>query len=231
MRAPSINSSSGTIEGFIGGRSLVEMKDDLWSRGVASEVPLPTYGYMRKDEFYHVSKDDDLLNDWAAGALKGLIHTDRKGRNAGAESSICQIPWQNKPIICSRRWRMRYTRGVRFKERQWGHLAELQMDTISSQKDILIDQNRNERAERETKEFNLMLLAGINERWESSREEGDDTTKKPLVDYDEWRSIDGCLYKEESQEYARRRNECDENLTRWGNWRKQDTLEQWNRLR
>ena len=75
------------------------MKEGPLSRGVASEVPTSAYRYMGKDEFYHVSNDEDLLNDWAVGKLEGLIHTDRKGRNAGVESSICQIPWENTPII------------------------------------------------------------------------------------------------------------------------------------
>ena len=101
---------SGTIEGLIGGGSLVEMKDELGPKGVVSEVPMPTYGYMRKDEFYHVSNDEYLLNDWALGTLKGLIHTGRKGRGTGVETAICQIPYGNMPIICACRWRMRYTR-------------------------------------------------------------------------------------------------------------------------
>ena len=80
--APGINDLSETIEGFIRGRSLGEIGEDLGARGVVTEVPMPTYGYMRRDEFYHVSRDDDLINGWALGALNGLIHTDRQGRIA-----------------------------------------------------------------------------------------------------------------------------------------------------
>ena len=91
--APSTNDTTETIDGYIEGRSLVEIKIAPGSRGVLSEVPTPTYGYMRKDEFYHMGKDEDLINDWVVGALGGLIHTDRKGRSAGKETPICQIPW------------------------------------------------------------------------------------------------------------------------------------------
>ena len=81
------------------------------------------------------------------------------------------------------------------------------------EKDILIEQNRNERKEQETKEFNLRLLAEINGRWESSREEGSDTDKKTLVDYDEWRAIGGCLYREEIVRNMLDGEMSDENLT------------------
>ena len=46
--APAINALAETIDGYIEGRSLVGMKNDLGPRGVFSEVPMPTYGYMGK---------------------------------------------------------------------------------------------------------------------------------------------------------------------------------------
>ena len=73
------------------------------------------------------------------------------------------------------------------------------MGTISLQRDILIEQNRSEGKEAAAKEFNIRLLAEKDERWETSGEEGPNVTKKPLVDYDEWRVIDGCLYREERE--------------------------------
>ena len=42
-------------------------------------MQMPTYRYMRKDEFYHAMINEDLINDWLIGALGGLIYTDRKG--------------------------------------------------------------------------------------------------------------------------------------------------------
>ena len=105
--SPAINAVAGTIGAYIEGRSLGGIKRELGSRGIASEVPMPAYGYMRKDEFYHTSKDEDLINDWVWGDLSGLIRTDRKGRNAGRESPICQIPCGNTKIARSCRWHMR----------------------------------------------------------------------------------------------------------------------------
>ena len=87
------------------------------------------------------------------------------------------------------------------------------MDTISFQKDIRIEQNRHEATEQETTAYNLRLLAEINGRLESSREEGYDATKKPLVDYDEWRAIDGGLYREERVRNMLDGEMSDENLT------------------
>ena len=49
---PSINALVGTIEGFIGGGALVEMNAELGARDWVAEVPMPTYVYFRKDEFF-----------------------------------------------------------------------------------------------------------------------------------------------------------------------------------
>lgn len=48
-----------------------------------------------------------------------------------------------------------------------------------------------------TKEFDIRLLAEIDERRESGSEEGVGAAKKPLVDYDGWEVIEGCLYRDE----------------------------------
>ena len=66
--SPSINSSTEAVDAFIEGRSLVEIQNELGSRGVVSEVPIPTYGYMGKDEFYQSMLGEGLINDWAIGA-------------------------------------------------------------------------------------------------------------------------------------------------------------------
>ena len=120
--APAIKALSETVGGYIEGRSLVEMKNDLWSIGVVAEVPTPTYGYMVESEFYFTSMDEDIINDWALDTLRGLIHTDRKGRGAGEESPICQIPWGNTQVARACRWGMRYTR--------WGKIQRISMGTI-----------------------------------------------------------------------------------------------------
>ena len=97
--APAINALTETIDGYIEGRTLVGIKNEPGSRGVASEVPIPTYGYMGKDEFYHMSNDGDLINGWAIDALGCLIYTGSKGRSARKESPICQIPWGNSENV------------------------------------------------------------------------------------------------------------------------------------
>ena len=56
-------------------------------------------------------------------------------------------PMGNTKVARACRWHMRYTRGVRYKELQRGQLAELQMDTISLQRDILIEKNTGELAD------------------------------------------------------------------------------------
>ena len=140
---------------------------------------MPTYGYMRSDEFYPRMIDGDLINDWVIPALKGLIYTDRKGRGAGVESPICQIPWGNVEHTCACRWRMRFSRWVRYKECQWGELAELQMDKVALQRWIWIDGNSQEACEGERKAHIVKLLGHIDSRWGFGRTEDADTNKKP----------------------------------------------------
>ena len=96
--------------------------DQEWTRiarGRVGSADSDVRIYMGNDEFHHMSKDGDLINDWAMDALRGLIHTDRKGRGKGKESPICQIPWANTKIVRACRWRTKYTR--------WGKIQRAPM--------------------------------------------------------------------------------------------------------
>ena len=70
-----------------------EVRNDLVCRGVAAGNPAPKYGYLRRNEFYVGAIDGGLANDWVMYTLRGMIYTDRKGRNMGTAPFICQIPW------------------------------------------------------------------------------------------------------------------------------------------
>ena len=96
---------------------------------------------------------------------------------------------------------MRYTRGVRYKERQRGHLYVLKTDTIFSTRYIPVEWNRmgggawgfrDERPRLQTIGRNRRTLG-------SGREEGSTPIRSLLVGYGEWRVIDGCLYREEER--------------------------------
>ena len=56
---------------------------------------------------------------------------------------------------------MRYTLGVRYKECHWGQVAELQMDEISLERDIHVEENRQEDTKGERRALNIRLLAEI----------------------------------------------------------------------
>ena len=102
------------------------------------------------------------------------------------------------------------------------------MDTISLKRDIPIEQNKSVFTEPATRESNLRLLTEIDERRGSSREEGADATKKPLIDYDEWGDIDRGLYREESvRDMLVEGGVCDERVPRWEYWNKKDTMGKW----
>ena len=67
-------------------------------RAVTVILP-PTYGYMRRDEFYAESADGNLMNERVDIALREMIYTDRKGRNLGADMGICRIPREGRTEI------------------------------------------------------------------------------------------------------------------------------------
>ena len=69
---------------------------------------------------------------------------------------------------------MRYAKGIRLKTTQWGEMADLPIDSVAIHRDILVRQNESASAEIEAKEYNRMLLADLDDRWESSREEDAD---------------------------------------------------------
>ena len=126
------------IEAKVGNNSIGGMQKDMDSRGLLTEIPAPTYGYTRGGDFHMGIIDGDLVNEWALVALRGTIYTDRRGRNMGSDSPICQIPRRDTEYICACRWHMRFARGVRYKECQSGQLAEFQMDKVALQRWILM---------------------------------------------------------------------------------------------
>ena len=82
---PAINALWGAVEEKLGNNSIGEAQEDLVRRGVATEIPAPTYGYMRRNEFYLGTIDVDLANGWVMYTLRGTIYTDRKERNVGGQ--------------------------------------------------------------------------------------------------------------------------------------------------
>ena len=96
--APSINALAETIEGFVGGISLGELKEELGARGIVAEVPMPTYGYLGKGEFLYRRKDD-LISDWAIDALRELVHPDRKGGIREYNHSCARSQYSKRVLV------------------------------------------------------------------------------------------------------------------------------------
>ena len=61
---PAINALWCAVGAKVGNNSIGEAKKDLSSRGISTEIPAPTYGYMWRDEFYVGTIDGDLANEW-----------------------------------------------------------------------------------------------------------------------------------------------------------------------
>ena len=85
---------------------------------------------------------------------------------------------------------MRYTDGIRLKTSQWGKMAELQIDSVALQRDILARQNGNDSTTMGRRERDRRLLVVLDNRWESSREADADQNEKPLIGYEEWGVIE-----------------------------------------
>ena len=122
---------------------------------------------------------------------------------------------------------MRYTIRIRLKVSQREHMAELQIDRIVLQRDILVRQNESDGTEVEKMEFNRRLIASIDDRWGSSREEDADATKKPLIGYAEWRVIESRYAEEARNRSHLGEQRSEEDMDRWTNWKNKPTLEQW----
>ena len=87
---PVITDLAETVEVFIGGSSIKEMKGEIGARGLLAEVPASTYGYLRSDKFYHRSRDGDLINEWVIDTMEVLVNTDRPGGIRDTEHSYAK---------------------------------------------------------------------------------------------------------------------------------------------
>ena len=83
---PAIHALVEAIDGIVGSNSIGEVQKGLVNRGAIAVIPAPTYGYMRKDEFYTGPLEDNLLNEWVPCALRGMIYTDKVGRCMSADT-------------------------------------------------------------------------------------------------------------------------------------------------
>ena len=105
------------------------------------------------------------------------------------------------------------------------------MGGIALQGDILVDGDKRESTGNEKKDFNVRLLAEIDERWEMSSAEDADIAKKPLLNYNEWRAIDEGLYREERvRDMIVEGETSGGGVPSWVYWNRKDTTGQWNWL-
>ena len=80
-------------EAEVGNNLIGVVQTEMASSGVLTDIPAPTYGYIGEMTFTWGVIDGDLINAWVLVALGRMIYTDRRGRNRGTHSPICQIPW------------------------------------------------------------------------------------------------------------------------------------------
>ena len=75
------------------------MKAELGSSGLVAEVRMPTYGYLGNGEFLYRRRDGDLINDWAMGALRELIHSDRHGGTRECNLSCSKSQYIKRVLV------------------------------------------------------------------------------------------------------------------------------------
>ena len=109
-------------------------------------------------------------------------------------------------------------------------MAELQIDSVALQRDILVRQNENESTGVGKKARNGRLLEDSYDRWESSREADAEQTKKPLIGYEEWRAIESRYTEAERTRSHLEGQRAEENVARWTDWQESDTVDQWQWL-
>ena len=120
----------------------------------------------------------------------------------GADSFISQMPWRGVDTVCACRRHMGFTRGVVYKEGQWGQLAELQIDAVALQRWILKEENDPEACKGDRRSNKSRLLQRIEGRWEVDRTHKANAGKKPLLEYEEWASIDRAIGAERRTNHA-----------------------------
>ena len=125
---------------------------------------------------------------------------------------------------------MRFTRGAKYKERQWGQLAELQIGAVDLRRWILMEENGQEAFEGARGTNNARLLNQIEERWEVDRTENAETRKKPLLDYEEWAAIDRAVGREVGDRNGKGGQEKEGEMSRWETWGPKKISERWKWL-
>ena len=143
----------------------------------------------------------------------------------GTDSFICQIPSGGVETVCACRWHKRFTRGVVYKEGQWGQLTELQIDTVALQRWILKEENNQEACKGERRSNNSRLLQRVEGRWEVDRTDKANAKKKPILEYEEWAAIDRAVGSERRTNQAYGEQEKEGEASRWGTWKE---IGSWN---
>ena len=105
------------------------------------------------------------------------------------------------------------------------------MDKIAVERWILVDGNSHEATGGERKARNTRLLAEIDSRWELGRTENADTSKRPLLNYQEWGAVEMSLYREVRVRDAMGEQWNEGSVPRWGNWNQKEVESQWRWLK
>ena len=96
-----------------------------------------------------------------------------------ADTFICQIQWGGLEEISAGRWHMRYAMGVLFNDGPWEKLSELQIDTVSMQRGMTMEENAEADCTEEKRIQNGRLIRRTDEMGsETNRRSGyqEDTT-------------------------------------------------------
>ena len=193
-------STSGEIVGKLDSNSY---KSEM--KRISSEIPDPTFGYLRRSSTGYQKKTDALRINLSERDLSNVVYVDHYVKN---DSEMTFLGRQSQFM---RRYRMRYTRGWESSGGRWVKLSTLFIEKVAIQKDILEGKLGSIDIPNEDREEIRQELDLVENRWQSARRKnGIGKIERPLLTSTEWVRIQ-----------IRER-------TGWKDWQSMDRDKQWD---
>ena len=131
---------------------------------IISEIPGPTFGYLRRSAIEYREGEDALRGNVIEGDLRILVYVDGFRQNDIEWTSMC------RKVLCKSRYRMRYARGCGPFGDLCAILSDLLIDKVSIQKEILAGKLRSIESPNGDREEIQQKLDFAKNRWGGVRE-------------------------------------------------------------
>ena len=154
-------------------------KSEAWR--ITSEIPDPTFGYLRGSSLEYRKKDTPLRNNLADAGLGNLAYVNYYAQNDSEMTLMCQ------EFLRMRRYYMRYARAWGSSEERRIKHAAFVVDKVSIKRDILEGKVGSVGIPNEDRDSIQQELDFAKNRWGSERSKrGISKRKRPLLTSTEW---------------------------------------------